>query len=466
MSPRNVSLFLKPVPPRADELVRALFVNRLSELEQACEEVAAVLEEGPAQVLAIVGPARVGKSHLLRRVVQEVAGTFDACVSVRVAPGVTDERDVLRRLLQQLRAGLQEAWASREDVPPEDEDPLLPLDRLLAVYAEAVNGTAAEIEVAEGEVVSRQVKRTGKLRGSFSSHLGAVLGKVGLRAEVAQESGEGEQASGTRTVRIAPFDGDALSDLVVLAHALIRQRLPEWKTLLVFDDFDLLKRNREGFYDPGPLLQQIYRLAQAEGVYVLTTVREDTYEQNEKSFHRIAWVAPFEDEAHLRAVYDRHVAQFYGGEDPFRGGWVDEAARRCRGRIGVFLQTLRDAFDKVRPRLSELQLESWLEEEWDSRATKAPEAAERFLRAVVSGGGRVDKDQAPLLRTSPLFWFLVEDYSSEDQYEVDPIALSYFREWASKGRLRLPQSVTNLPGQRSLSPPVAQQSLRHGTSEE
>jgi len=172
-------------------------------------------------------------------------------------------------------------------------------------------------------------------------------------------------------------------------------------------------------------------LAAVPGLYVLTTVRDDTYRRHPKAFHLLALIQPFADDAHLTAIYQRHVDLYYDGDDPFAGAFVDEAARRSGGRIGVFLGLVRDAFTLVPPaRLADLELGAWVRGEWRQLAEAEPVLAGRLTEAV-RRGGLLGADSLDLLRPSSLMRWVLEDYTSDRAARIHPVLHSLLNEDAA-----------------------------------
>jgi hypothetical protein len=162
-------------------------------------------------------------------------------------------------------------------------------------------------------------------------------------------------------------------------------------------------------------------------------VREDTYYRHEKTFHRLCVVNPFESDERLRTIYDRHVALLHDREDPFRGAFVEEAARRSQGKVGVFLRFLQDAFTRIPPaRRSEASVEGLIGEWWAASLRDEPVLGPAVLQAIQTRGGELKGDLASRLRASALRRFMIEDVTAENALSVDPIALSVLRKKLSR----------------------------------
>lgn len=425
----NVARFLLPQPPRERRHISRLFVDREKEMRQAKAQVAAVRKDDLGLPMALVGQARVGKSHLLRELVRSVANNFDATVEVHVSTGLSDSRDVLRETLQQVHATLHNAALGAALGPAAGPGVLAPLEGILADYSEAVAGSASEIELSRVETVTRKLQESLGLSASLPGLL-PYLGGLEVKLGVGLGRSQGESEGVERRVRVARFEDRQLTELIGMAHVLLRDHEPRWRTLLVLDDFDLLKRDEEGGFDPEALLQALTILASIPGLYVLTTVRQDTYRRHDKTFHRIADVVPFADDVPLIEIYRRHVKLYHGGEDPFAAGFVKDAARLSTGRVGIFLQHMREAFMVAGGDLTSLELSDWIQRQWTAAREMEPELAGVVERAAEAKGGFLQAEELTRLRPSSLMQYVLEDYSSASSARVDPVLLGVLREGA------------------------------------
>ncbi len=215
---------------------------------------------------------------------------------------------------------------------------------------------------------------------------------------------------------------------MVVAHSLMRIADPDWTTLLVVDDFDLLHRDAAGAFDPDPLLQALANLARQDGLYVLTTIRADTYEKHRKVFHPLCYVGSFLEERYLREIYRGRVAAFQGGRDPLSEAFVSSVIELCDGRVGLFLERLDRGLRDLRlagrattacEDIRELERARWLRFEADR-----PELASAILRAVRMRAGQIEGPAQELaqLRDGAM-GFLLEDYTSRNVLTINPVVL-------------------------------------------
>lgn len=425
----NVAHFLNPEPPEQEADIEGLFVDRDAELADAEEQIRAILDKPVSRPLVFVGQARVGKSHLLRRLVQRVRPLFSVVSRVQVTPGVPDSTAVLRESLNQIAKDTHNAVLNQGVGPAEGPLPLKLLDDIHRVCGAAIAGHVSELQMTESSSLARTFSESATLKLKVPG-IASLFGQVEVGVDVGTTRSETAQEGVSRSFKMGPFSDHQLSELIELAHVLAREAKGDWTTLLVIDDFDLLTRGRDGALDPWPLLQDLYRLALVEGLCVLTTTREDMHENYRKSFHSLAHVAPFRDDIVLRRIYDRHVTVHHGGQDPFRGAFVQEAARRCEGRVGIFLDGLRRAFESNRGRLESLDFGDYYTDLWANYSSRLGEEAAVIVEAVRQRGGVLSRTQADRIRRTRLAAFVLDDYSSLDEPRVEPILLSYLREAA------------------------------------
>ncbi len=429
---RNVARFLLPDPPREPWHLSRLFVNRERELARALEQLAAVRKDDLGRPMAIVGQARVGKSHLLQQIVRRVRRKFDATVTIHVSTGLSSSLDILRETLRQTYTALYNAALEKGLGSPGGPEVLALLGRILAEYSEAVHGSATELELQRVESVTRSLKRSSGLSAKLPGIVNH-LGEATLTAQLGREETLTRGETRSRRVRVGRFEESHLTELIGMAHVLIREHAPAWRTLFVLDDFDLLKRDAEGSFAPEALIQALAVLAEIPGFHALTTVRQDTYYRYPKAFHRVTNVAPFVDEGPLVEIYDRHVKLYQGGKSPFKESLVRDAARLARGRPGVFLNHLREAFMNAETDLAQLELADWIEARWEGDRRAEPELAELVTEAALREDGILASQELPRLRQSILMRWVLEDYTSESAARVDPVLLEILRQASPEG---------------------------------
>lgn len=417
----NLIAFLDSEPPQDSKRLRELFVAREAALERTIERLKAVRYQDPKRVLAITGLARVGKSHLLNRAILDIRRSFKAMVTMRITPGHGGGRSVLREMLSQVTAQLHKITLEKGIATGDQQSVLEPLLETIRIFSEAISGHATEIQVQEITTTAHNLKR--QIGSSFkTSALIALFGGPEIGLSMRRETGDQESRTETRQVKVNAFEEEALCELIGLGHDLIRSVEPRWQTLLIIDDFDILHRSETGSFDPVPLMQQLYNLAQVEGLHVVTTVREDTYHQFQKVFYRITQVKAFERDDHLIEAYRRRVEQYHRASEPHWGEeLVADVAQRTEGRIGVFFEWLKELYDD-----GALDLKEWFIDQWAAALNAEAEAASIIAEAALAGN--LTAEQAAAIRKTALQRFTLEDYSSFDNMRVDPVIRSLLLE--------------------------------------
>lgn len=425
--------FLHPEPP-AQEEAASLFVDREKELALAVQRVSEAVRADPTQVLAVVGRARCGKSHFLRVLLDRVKDSFDVAIMVPVLPASPDAREILRRILNEVSTALhnqslEKAFAESPDRP----NPVEELDFALKVFAEVIRGDAAELTLEKAQTIQSTIKRSSGLAAKLAPKLPFLPTLGEIAASVGSESTTASSASGRQSIRVPAFDVTQLTTMVSYGHELMRLHDGAWKTLLVVDDFDLLKRNADLALDPLPLHTSLCELAAVPGFFVVTTVREDTYGLHEKTFFPVAKMKPFPDDRPLHEMYTIHVQRLNQGVDPFGGTFVSEAAKRSEGRPGAFLQFLSNARLEILSAGSSLK--QVVEDRWHDLSMAYPKEAEILQRSVLEQGGLISPDQQEFILKSPFANLVMEDHSSHNDLRIRPIDLSVLREKFSAPRL-------------------------------
>ncbi len=417
--------FLIPEPPREDEDVEGAWVDRERELQQALFQVDASLADPPRKPMAIVGSARVGKSHLMRRVELVCRSEFSLSIRTRITYNYRDIRALLVAILDQVIQRFQEVIAQSRSL--KKANVLAPVLDLRNRFSPLLMGEAQELVILEGDSVLNTLSLTlgGKGKAKVASQVISLGTLLGLPvAEIEGElgiGGQGERATGRSTQKswkYASMDEERLTRMIGLVHRLVREKVPDWKTLLVVDDFDLLKRDGADGLDPQPLLRALGQLAEVDGLFLLTTVRQDTYKLQQKDFFRLVELRPFQNPQFLSEIYKNHVRLWGPEKPPFRDSFVTDAAVASHGRVGLFLEVLRDAFQHHGGEVPQ-ELNEYLQGEWAWVKEQEPEKATLVEEAVRAKQGRIDPEVLKKLGNSVIRGWIFEDYSSHDTAQVN-----------------------------------------------
>lgn len=450
---RNLVRFLSPQPPPKPELSEVLFVDREDELQSAIEKVEMALQDAPCRMMSVVGLARVGKSHFLDRLVRRVSSNFNVTTEINIAGG-GDHLPILRQILRDFFARLQQ-FVIEEGVGAEaGESVLAPIEEQLREFRPAIDGNSMKKMISRSRSQSNIIQKLGSAKLSANlKNFFARLSPIDVAAEVAGSVSKSDQLSETETsggeYSVAPFGATDLCDLIRATHELVFQAYNEQSTklgsgaasvqgdrpgfaaLIVLDDFDMLARRPDGSLNPQPLLESLHALAQQEGLYVLSTVREDSYLRHKEIIYPVTFIAPFAEDALLLAIFQKHKEQFNENEDPFSDGFVVEVAKRSQGRIGVFIRFLYDVYSRTpnKTQLAKMSFAEYLKQKWSDIMKQVPQVAALMNKAAMDDGGQIlAPDIVKLRQSSVALQFLVEDYSSEDNMMVDPVLASYLRD--------------------------------------
>ncbi len=235
---KNSARFLLPEPPERAEHIEALLCDREDEMAIARAQFDSARAEQVDRPLAFVGLARVGKSHLLRKLRADVGDQFDAVVDLRISTGLSDGRAVHREMLQQTYAAIHNAALERGLAEVDGGSPLETLESILAAYEEAVDGAASSIDLTRAQEVASRVQTTRTLTPRLT-RVTNFFGAAPL--SLARQASEERKASAQRRIAVPPLGESMLAELTGMAHVLVHQAHPTWRTLLVID----LSRGRD-----------------------------------------------------------------------------------------------------------------------------------------------------------------------------------------------------------------------------
>ena len=147
---------------------------------------------------------------------------------------------------------------------------------------------------------------------------------------------------------------------------------------------------------------------------------QDTYWRHDKVFDLATPVSPFDTIAPLMEIYDQHVGQFHDNKAPFPRNYVEDAARRCDGRVGLFLRHLH--WIRLLGRMPDPAARVIDQVAWElGKLSRENPALAEIVRLVATLGGDVTGDHLKTLRSGAGARFLVEDYTSEPRARLDPM---------------------------------------------
>jgi hypothetical protein len=437
----NHLLFLHSEPPDQEAQLEDTWVDRERELDFALTKARQGVDEDTPRPMAIVGLARVGKSHLLRRIARalEQEGRVGLCTQVRVGARKQELSQVLLDVYDQCRrslGNLWQLWRQEGQRGPLAERPFAHLDLLMQHLRPLFTGQATDVHIEDNDAVIQAIKANaqGRVQGGGKGKLGGdltdVLGLGSVEASASGEVGAGLEGSRTdqqgsrRTIRYKPFGDLAYAYLIVELFAPLWDVDPTFRWLLVVDDFDLLKRDTADRLDPQPLLHALCHLAEQPGIHVLTTVRQDTYAAHDKELLRLVQLRPLTP-PNLVQIYEKHCMAWNDADQPLRLDFVKEAAARSEGRVGLFLSFLKDVFEfhgEQHPDLSD-----YLAGLYDEYKAAAPALLDALTKVEDPAGADLPDNMQAALRNSILASQLFEDYSTHNKLRVHPIFADHLR---------------------------------------
>lgn len=318
MAKRIQRLFNHNPPPRGDELLEELFINREAELRDGFEFLTVGQDFDP-QIYAIHGDSRTGKSHLARLLLDRLDAHF-TIVEIN-ANSMGTARMALENLYASLLNRLEQI-----DVTEPDPDGLQAEDVLHAFrpYFRAL------LPLVEGHADQVQVKTVEAVHDRFTA-------RVGTRATYFEERHEARWSREREVTVTRPGDTvlvtylRGLCDVLYYAHG-------KRPVLVYIDDLDLLTRrgDSEGDLEAERLMTLLTPLAESERLVVVASVRSLYYGKRDKALKGYLEICRLEDDQ-LRAIYNRQIGALHEDEPVFTEPCVQRLLSLAEGRVGVFL---------------------------------------------------------------------------------------------------------------------------------
>ncbi len=416
-------------PPREDSnLINSLFVDRVNELQEAIELLLSAvndLADGPHLPMGISGNARLGKSHLLWRLVGDpmVREQFDVVTTVRLLPGAQDIRQAMAKIAKTIVTDLHNYSLVKglASGGPGGSVATQPVIDILDRFENLITGDATSMTLKVGDTWTSKV--SSKLGLSTPSFLKVVASGSGE-----YQTEESRERALEQSIDLGPVSIEHLAELARIAHELVNEK-KKTRVLVVVDDFDLMHRDDNGNYDPLPLLRGLQSLCESARLHVITTVRRDTYKEQIQSFEHLTEVREFDDDRFLMEIYDRLVNAFNDGNAILRGA-VEKIAADSAGRVGIFLRTLREVRIAARraglndgsdPKEDLALYERYRDLEWTRVVREDPRGADVLLRAVRDNRGSLQPGDMTKLRGFESWGFVLEDFTSSDSGSVNPV---------------------------------------------
>lgn len=340
------------VPPTEDELVKKLFVNRETELEDVLDTYQGA-HVAHGKVLAIHGEQRSGKSHLARRALVELKEKKDPMILVAVNANECQTADKLLRRIYNSLADTLLAVSVGQRASQERKD-IFDFARARAATIQKLLGTGVQemtVEHSRGSIerVQRQSRAKvgtgikGKILGFIEAH---VSGEIERGRTSGEESSEQERTSYTIAT---PSEEGLAREIGFLAAALVYLQRNKERVLLFVDDMDLLSYglavSQEAEHE---MSTHLASLASEEAINVIATVRSDLYAQRERHFGELGDpLGPMTPEE-LQEVHRRRVQAYAPGREFFTADALGLLATGTRCLVGDFLGFAKRAYRSLR----------------------------------------------------------------------------------------------------------------------
>ena len=453
----NITWFLRGEVPVIGSAVEDLWVDREEDVAWARTCLWGALEHPCGQPMVIAGYARVGKSHLMHLLLREldqqqtIFGTQNV-PKVHLAHMVPSRpsnspRLLLVNALRSTLAAMQKAL-HREAVAP---DRLNDLQVWMERFRPLIDDPKATMELSQQEAdqFRNKLSTGGKLGGSLSisvhaegkagggaasTMLGLPEGKAGSglsgtgTAELSHssEKEDGKSTQQAQKIVRTAFDETGITNLIREIHRTVRAIRPDWRTVLAFDDFDLLYRKEDRSFDPQPMLHALADLAEEPGLFVLATIRSDTLEENNRLLYKLRDLNTFEDPETLVQIYERQLHYWApGAGEVLPLGLVRDVAKRCDGRVGIFLEFLRDVFQENGKFLLS---EDYMSKVWARIGREVPEKAAILRTGALTEFQQLQGVEAEAVRLGKVYRWVYEDYTSNDRVTIHPVLASLLKE--------------------------------------
>jgi hypothetical protein len=404
--------------------------------------------------MVVAGLARVGKSHLMTRLIHDLQsepppGSTQPKIHVarrlQLHPGTPREIlvDALHETLKLTEEALELHGSSRSAMA-EIRDHIRQFSRLIDNPGSTISVTEQDLQQLRKKTsTDSRIDGTGTAGlhltakgggGELAEIFGLPAGALGFQGTASLSGGarEGKEDETTtsstkaNTVHMPPIEERQLIALIQRIHRVARQAVPGWTTLLAFDDFDLLYRAENRSFDPKPLLRAMSDLARDDGLFVLATVRSDTLAENRRALCPLTELDPFPNSDILLQIYQRQVSVYWNrGVRPLKDSLVEDVAKRCDGRVGIFLDFLRDVLD-TNPTYA--AAEDYLQKKWSDLKRVAADRTNLIQLTIKNENYLIGGEDAARLRVGISHPWVYEDYTTSDQVTIHPVLASLLKE--------------------------------------
>lgn len=325
---RDLEFLFHHNPPDDPDLQRQLFQDRIEELQLLR---ARLLESRPASMIrAIHGESRVGKSHLVRRLLLDVDEAAWHVFDIDAAKGRRARR-ILEELYRLVRTAL-DGVDDPAELAQDDQE------------GTSTGGILRDVKKAFRDIdeLVTGVRDSVKIRTQTGSEQTAGLGLI-LKFFNYQDT---SKASDTRVREYeikAPDDYRLVGFILELAETL---ELTTGKRVLIYlDDVDLLDAGSPDESDEVTnLLRLLKPLAASPKVEVVASLRTRQLSNKDNELSEAVRVRELKPTL-LRAIVQQHIDAFHDGRAIFDERCIEELLKLASGKPGNLLRNCRKMHD-------------------------------------------------------------------------------------------------------------------------
>ena len=315
-------------PPRYNEEVDKLFINRESELEDDLNFFHDDIDFDQIQV--IHGASRVGKSHYMKKLMVELEKQERPFwIEYINANSLGQARTVLNEIFQLLKKAIstlsqENNYEDRKDVRLV-EYVMIDIDPLIS-----------------GEEKNKELINVKSLLSNDKIDLSILPEFLNKIITDNQQTNNGQWTlSKLSRDNIIDFIESQAQLLVSISNGQFRS------ILLAVDDVDLLHKRDDTQKEVDLLLKFLNKLTSSQTINIVITSRKEFGTDRTKEMYFLRKITNFEND-HIKEVYARHIELYYNGNNIFSDNALDYLAECSQGYLGIFLYHCKDIFREFR----------------------------------------------------------------------------------------------------------------------
>lgn len=398
--------FLVSTPPTEAELISELYVNREGEIEVATETLKSILKKGTSKIISIPGPARVGKSHFSRLLINEIKSS-QYLVKEETAGNPINK---LRYLILRADRDFHNKAIKKKNV---FQNPLF--ESYSAIIADMTPLIEGNTEIVTNHTSKRSLQ---EMNDFFLKIPVPRAIETGIRSTFTAL----EEESRSESTKIGPADIYTLTGIIrTIAETAVATKVYK-KVILFFDDFDLSedKKQRDQFFEC------MNDLSKSPAIIVITTLRTDFFNNHRQDFYPLAELGGMSAED-LVQIYNRHNQFFKAGESFIEESALMNIARKADGRPGYFLDFLFQLYKAFRIKKKDKpydvqDIESFLDEELEQLKKESPDGMNIIGQYINERRPIISYEHSQLLMETLLIGKVAHvSYSESRSLEINPV---------------------------------------------